>query len=57
MTNYEKLTSMTLEDLAEELCEWADCDRCPGDFLCATDDRHANGMIKWLKAEATEDES
>lgn len=57
MTNREKLASMTDEELAEYVC---DLDKmrsgCPGSDLCVFGGGRANGMIKWLKTEAEDNE-
>ena len=55
MTNREKLASMTDEELAGYVCDFEMCSGCPGIDLCVFGDGRANGMIKWLQAEA-EDE-
>lgn len=53
MTNREKLSTMTDQELAEYVCDLdtASCTGCPGVALCVSGDGHANGMIKWLEAE------
>ena len=57
MTNREKLASMTDEELAEYVCNIDRmCSSCPGVRLCTYLGGHANGMIKWLQAEAEDDE-
>lgn len=57
MTNREKLASMTDEELAEYVCNIDRmCSSCPGSDLCVFGSGHANGMIKWLQAEAEDDE-
>ena len=56
MTNFEKLTSMTLEELAVFACEnMMDCEDCVGTEYCTRCDGRANGMIKWLKKEVETD--
>ena len=57
MTNREKLRAMTDEELAKYVCDLDKmCSGCPGSDLCEFGDGHANGMIKWLQAEAEDDE-
>ena len=57
MTNREKLRAMTDEELAEYVCNIDRmCSGCPGVRLCTYLGGHANGMIKWLQAEAEGDE-
>ena len=56
MTNFEKLKSMSLEKLAEFICEnTMDCEDCVGFKYCTRSDGHANGMSKWLKKEVETD--
>ena len=56
MTNFEKLKSMSLEELALFVCENAmDCEDCVGQDYCKRGDGRANGMIKWLKKEVETD--
>lgn len=56
MTNYERLTNMSIKELAIEFCAFVwNCGCCPGCELCEPDDGAANGMIKWLNEES-EDE-
>ena len=58
MTNREKLAQMSNQELAEELCNVnLDCVGCLGYEWCVTDDGHANGLIKYLEAEAEEDDA
>lgn len=49
MTNFEKIKSMTLEELSEFLCDISDCSRhrCPMYKECDNGDKK-----KWLKNEA-----
>ena len=57
MTNREKLASMTDKELEEYVCDLDKmCSACPGVRLCTYLDGHANGMIKWLQAEAEDNE-
>ena len=57
MTNREKLASMTDEELAKYVCDLDRmCSGCQGVRLCTYLGGHANGMIKWLQAEAEDDE-
>lgn len=56
MTNRERLAKMNDEELAEALCDMTeDCEECIGTNLCKYGDGHGNGLLKWLKDEAEED--
>ena len=51
MTNYEKIKAMTLEEMAEEICNThKDCYECEFDKDC---DFECDGVTKWLKSEAS----
>lgn len=62
MTNRERLSKMTDEELAEIFCDTLEmaagkknldvCDICPFNKLCK---KGNNGFLRWLKAEAEED--
>ena len=57
MTNREKLASMTDKELAEYVCNIDRmCSSCPGSDLCVFNGGHGNGMIKWLQAEAEDEQ-
>lgn len=50
MTNFEKIKNMSVEELADFICELVDCDYCP---------RYCSGCCKyswvqWLKNEVEE---
>lgn len=49
LTNYERLRYSKPEKMAETLCNWIDCQTCPGKDLCNHKDGKANGLVKWLK--------
>lgn len=52
MTNYERIMSMTLEELADEMCEnCSDCSKCRGFEYCRNGYR---GTRAWLAQEAEE---
>ena len=56
MTNRERLSQMSNQELAEELCKAnLTCTGCLGYEMCIACDGHANGLIKYLEAEAEED--
>jgi len=52
-TNGDKIRSMTDEELAKWLCNNMDCPICPGDSFCEVCGGLSNGLVKWLKQEAT----
>ena len=49
LTNYERLRTNGLKKMAETLCGWLDCEKCPGKALCTHDGGKANGMVKWFE--------
>ncbi len=55
MTNFEKIKQMSVEELAEFICNrmCADCcdNRCPAREFCEAGCRYS-GMSKWLESEA-----
>ena len=55
-TNYERIISMNLVDLAVFICEnTTECGGCKGFEYCEKGE-HANGMITWLKKEVQDGE-
>lgn len=46
VTNSEMIRSMTDDELAEALCEFLDCDGCPGflQSLCIPHEGRSNGL-------------
>lgn len=57
MTNYENIRSMSIEDMAKELCAGPDSG-CPGNFFidrqdeyCTVDDDCTVCWLEWLKQE------
>jgi hypothetical protein len=56
MTNYEKIKAMSVEELADLLCNCADCGngRCYGEEFCRPTGEPANGRVKYLLQEAEE---
>ena len=57
ITNRERLAQMNNEELAKYLCVAfvRDCSECIGITMCVPDGGKANGLRKWLNAEAEED--
>ena len=53
MTNREKLRQMSDEELGKWLCDNRDCGYCLVSDYCRIGE---TGFIKWLKAEAEDDE-
>lgn len=53
MTNYERIKNMSVEELAQLLCNCSDCGngRCYGNDLCTQGDGACNGLVKWLEQE------
>ena len=49
LTNYERFRYSKPEKMAKTLCNWIDCQTCPGKDLCNHSDGKANGLVKWLK--------
>lgn len=55
MTNYERIKEMSLNELAEFLCNnTRECHCCNGFDYCVLLAGTANGLIKWLKMESEE---
>ena len=56
MTNYEKIKAMSVEELAELLCDCSDCyeGKCYGVRFCGGASGKANGCVEWLLQEAEE---
>jgi len=52
-TNGDKIRAMSDEDLAEFICDRTDCPLCDANEYCTTKDGPSNGLLKWLKMEAT----
>lgn len=50
-TNFERFRAAPAEKMAERMCEWMDCAKCPGRDLCSHSEGKGNGLVKWLKAE------
>lgn len=57
MTNFYKIKAMSVQELAEFICDQSDCDKCPGDRLCLLDGGHANGLVKYLESEVKENDN
>lgn len=49
LTNYERLRFAKLPQMAATLCDFADCQKCPGKDLCNHKEGKANGLVKWLQ--------
>ena len=56
MTNYDRIKAMSVEELAQLLCNCSDCGngRCYGNDLCTQGDGACNGLVKWLEQEVSE---
>lgn len=54
MTRYEKYQSMTIEEVAAELCSLQWCSECPVYEKCRLDRTIVNGFLEWLKEEVQE---
>ena len=57
ITKRDMLSKMDNQELAEYLCVAfvRDCSECIGITMCVPDGGKANGLRKWLNAEAEED--
>lgn len=55
MTNADRIRSMSDEEIAQWLCLNYSCTKCPGQNLCTCDGGKHNGLTKWLKQPAEED--
>ena len=55
MTNYERIKSMSVEEMADYFNEIFDCCNCPNDmFLCESNGNVCTKYIKqWLESEAS----
>ena len=56
MTNYDRIKAMSVEEMAQLLCNCSDCGngRCYGNDLCTQGDGACNGLVKWLEQEVEE---
>jgi hypothetical protein len=55
-TNYERIISMSMKELAESICDNTnECGDCVGFCYCVADAGHANGLIEWLENESEEE--
>ena len=56
MTNYDRIKAMSVEEMAQLLCNCSDCGngRCYGNDLCTQGDGACNGLVKWLEQEVSE---
>lgn len=50
-TNFEKFRRLSPKRMAETMCDWIECQKCPGKDLCNHKDGKANGLVKWLEQE------
>lgn len=56
MTNREKLSKMSDEELAEWMCDNVVlCFNCVAREICVRNDEHANGLKRWLREESKDD--
>ena len=51
-TNYDVITGMPMEKFAAVWCAQIDCEKCFGREHCVLDGGNANGLVKYLKEEA-----
>ena len=58
MTNYERIKSMSIDEMADYFNEIFDCCNCPNDmFLCESNGNVCTKYIKhWLESEVKENE-
>lgn len=57
MTNYERIKSMTIEEMADEFCGFYEdiegqCDYCIAKDYCRWSGGKSNGFAKWLEKES-----
>lgn len=56
-TNYERILSMSLVDLAVFICDnTRECCDCKGFEYCVANKGHANGLVTWMKKEVQDGE-
>ena len=55
-TNADRIRAMSDEELAQWLCLNYGCTKCPGQELCTINDGKHNGLTKWLKQPAEEND-
>lgn len=51
VTRFEQFRFYKPQKMAEILCDWIDCQKCPGCELCSCKDGKANGLVKWFEQE------
>lgn len=51
MTRFEKIKAMTIEEMADMMCENFECEKCPAQERCWRDH---NGMKEFLEEEIDE---
>lgn len=53
VTRYEQFRFNKPQKMAEMMCGWIECQKCPGRELCSHKDGKANGLVKWLEQEVS----
>lgn len=53
VTRYEQFRFNKPQKMAEIMCGWIDCQKCPGRELCSHKDGKANGLVKWFEQEVS----
>ena len=53
VTNFEKFRVSDPQKMAETMCGWLECQKCPGRELCSHKDGKANGLVKWFEQEVS----
>ena len=51
MTNYEKIKSISIEEMAKLLCDNTNCRKCKFYNTCGGADVRVNGFRRWLESE------
>lgn len=51
VTRYEQFRFNKPQKMAEMMCGWIECQKCPGRELCSHKDGKANGLVKWFEQE------
>lgn len=51
ISRFDKFRFSRPERIAESMCEWIDCQKCPGRALCSHSEGKGNGLVKWFAEE------
>lgn len=53
ISHYDQFRFTKPQRMAEMMCNWIDCQKCPGRELCSHKEGKANGLVKWLEQEVS----